>query len=70
MTPARWYRIDHGEQVGPVDLVHMRTLVRDDVLGPDGWVWADGMPEWRKVRDVPALVPPADVVESMTSSRW
>jgi hypothetical protein len=36
----------------------MRELVLEGSLEPDSYVWADGMPDWLHVRDVPALVPP------------
>jgi len=30
----------------------------EGTLAPRSWVWADGMPDWMRVADVPALVPP------------
>lgn len=58
MRPARWFHLDDDRQVGPLDLSTMRTLVLDGTITPDTYVWADGMPDWRPARDVPALVPP------------
>jgi hypothetical protein len=56
--PARWFHLDDGERRGPVALADMRELVLQGTLAPESWVWADGMPDWMRVRDVPALVPP------------
>lgn len=56
--PARWYVLDGGAQTGPFDLADLRGRVVAGTLGPDSWVWADGMAEWRRAKHVPALVPP------------
>jgi hypothetical protein len=58
LLPARWFHLVGGERQGPVALADMRELVLEGSLEPDSYVWADGMPDWRHVRDVPALVPP------------
>lgn len=56
--PARWYVLVDGEQTGPFGLAVLRERVLAGALTPTTWVWADGMPEWRPARRVPALVPP------------
>lgn len=56
--PARWYVLVDGDQTGPFGLDDVRERVVDGDVGPDTWVWADGMPEWRRAARVPALVPP------------
>jgi hypothetical protein len=58
VLPARWFHLVGGERQGPVALADMRELVLEGSLEPDSYVWADGMPDWLHVRDVPALVPP------------
>jgi hypothetical protein len=58
VLPARWFHLQGSERQGPVALEEMRELVLEGSLGPDGWVWADGMDDWMHVRDVPALTPP------------
>jgi hypothetical protein len=58
--PARWYVLDDGEQTGPFELAQLRERVLGGSLTADTWVWADGMPEWRQAREVPALVPPSE----------
>lgn len=59
LQPARWFHLEGRERRGPVALADVRELVLQGSLGPDDYVWADGMDDWRHVRDVPALVPPA-----------
>jgi len=58
LRPARWFHLVEGVRSGPVPLDEMRELILEGSLAPDSWVWADGMPDWMHVRDVPALVPP------------
>ena len=58
VQPARWFHLDGTERQGPTGLAEVRELVLEGTLGPDSWVWADGMTDWMHVRDVPALVPP------------
>jgi hypothetical protein len=58
--PARWYYLDGGDQQGPVSLADIRAKVLDGTVGPEAYVWADGMPEWMPARQVPAVTPPAE----------
>ncbi|MFP4147920.1 MAG: DUF4339 domain-containing protein [Nitriliruptoraceae bacterium] len=58
--PARWYYLEGGDQRGPVNLADIRAKVLDGTVGPDSYVWADGMPEWMPARQVPAVTPPAE----------
>lgn len=58
LRPARWFHLEGTERRGPVGIDQMRELVLEGSLGPRSWVWADGMPDWMRVGDVPALVPP------------
>ena len=59
VAPARWFLLVDGERRGPMALDELRDRVLAGTLTPDSWVWADGMPEWRRAGRVPALVPPA-----------
>jgi hypothetical protein len=59
--PARWYYLEGGDQRGPVSLADIRAKVMDGTVGPDAYVWADGMPEWMPARQVPAITPPAEI---------
>lgn len=70
VAPARWFVLVDGEREGPLPLEEVRRRVVDGALGPSTWVWADGMPEWRRARRVPALVPPPSLgVEGWPPSR-
>jgi hypothetical protein len=63
--PARWYYL-HGElRSGPLMLEHVRELVLNGTIGPDTYVWADGMPDWLLAREVPALTPPKELRVSL-----
>lgn len=58
-VPARWYHLQgRRDRYGPLDLDTMRRLVLSGVIGPATYVWADGMPDWKRARDVPAIAPP------------
>ena len=67
LLPARWFHLLGGERQGPVALADMRELVLEGSLGPDAWVWADGMTDWMHVSDVPALVPPRALRVTLTA---
>lgn len=56
--PARWYVLVDGDRTGPFGLEQLRARIVAGELTPTTWVWADGMPEWRRAVRVPALVPP------------
>lgn len=58
LQPARWFHLQGTERRGPVGIEEMRELVLEGTLVPRSWVWSDGMPDWMRVEDVPALVPP------------
>ncbi len=68
LVPARWFHLEGRERRGPIALGAVRELVLEGSLGPDDYVWADGMDDWRHVRDVPALVPP--VALRVTLAAW
>lgn len=61
VAPARWFYLKLALQHGPYDLDQMHALVLDQTIGPDTYVWADGMPSWMEARRVPALVPPVQL---------
>lgn len=67
--PARWYHLQGREQHGPIGLDEARALVLDGTLTPDTYVWADGMPDWLRVRQVPALTPPPGLREDLADWR-
>ena len=61
MDPARWYHLQGEVQSGPMDLAAIRSLVLDGTVGPGTYVWADGMPDWLRAHEVPALTPPPEL---------
>ena len=61
MDPARWYHLQGETQLGPVDLASLRALVLEGTVGPETYVWADGMTDWMPAKDVPALTPPPEL---------
>jgi hypothetical protein len=67
--PARWYHLQGTDQHGPVDLRTVRDLVLDGTVGPDTYVWADGMPDWLPAREVPAVTPPDEVRRQLDAWR-
>ena len=67
LRPARWFHLEGTERRGPVGIEDMREMVLEGSLLPDSWVWADGMPDWLHVRDVPALVPPRTLRVTLTN---
>jgi hypothetical protein len=66
---ARWYHLEGEVQHGPVALDVIRELVITGRVGPDTYVWADGMPDWLPARQVPALTPPPGVREHLPAWR-
>ena len=50
-----WYYVLKGQRLGPVDIGVMTTLIQDDQLGPDDYVWKKGFENWLKLSDVPEL---------------
>ena len=63
--PARWYHLEGSEQRGPLALADLRARVMDGAVGPETYVWADGMPEWMPAQQVPAVTPPAELRASL-----
>jgi hypothetical protein len=66
-VPARWYYLEGETQHGPKDLEELRELVLDGTIGPDTYVWADGMPDWLPARQVPALTPPPELRQRLVA---
>jgi hypothetical protein len=67
--PARWYHLQGTDQHGPIDLSTVRDLVLDGTVGPDTYVWADGMPDWLPAREVPAVTPPDELRRQLDAWR-
>lgn len=67
--PARWYHLHGEDQHGPIGLAEARAHVASGTIGPDTYVWADGMPDWLPARDVPALTPPEPLRRTLDAWR-
>lgn len=50
-----WYYVLKGQRLGPVDVGVMSTLIQDQQLGPDDYVWKKGFENWMKMSDVAEL---------------
>ena len=56
----QWYYTQNGAQAGPVSTEVLAQLFAAGQLSPDELIWADGMPDWQRARDVPTFfAPPA-----------
>jgi predicted Zn finger-like uncharacterized protein len=44
-----------GAQQGPLDSGQLRQKVQEGQLGSRTYVWAEGMPDWKRAQDVPEL---------------
>ena len=54
----QWYYTQSGAQAGPVDTDVLRQMLASGRVGPDELIWADGMPDWQRARDVPIFFAP------------
>lgn len=54
-TGHRWWYLKNGAHVGPVDQDVILQALNSESLTLDDLVWAEGMPQWVAVRDVPEL---------------
>jgi uncharacterized RDD family membrane protein YckC len=50
-----WYYYHNGQQVGPVPLDTIRSLIARGQFRPDDLVWREGMPQWAPVAQVAEL---------------
>jgi len=54
-----WFYLDKKhQQHGPVSLVQIQQLDKEDQLSIDGFVWKEGMANWKKMVDVPEIKRP------------
>jgi len=56
MQLETWYYTAGGKQCGPVDLATMQRMVASGHVGPNEQVWAEGMPQWQSVQQMPGLM--------------
>lgn len=44
------------EQRGPFTLTQIRELLKVDAITPDFYIWAQGWPEWKFIKDCPHII--------------
>lgn len=55
-TTDGWFAAPDGEEIGPMPLERLQSLVEAGEVGVDTLVWCEGMPDWIAVGAVPELV--------------
>ena len=45
-----------SEQRGPFTLVQIRDLLKADAITPDFYIWTQGWPEWKFIKDCPHII--------------
>lgn len=45
-----------GEQRGPFTLQQVKQLLAAEAITPDFYIWTQGWPEWRFIKDCPELI--------------
>lgn len=56
----KWYFVQEGQRVGPVEREILDERIRDGVVHADTLVWRPGLTDWRRAVDVTELeVPPS-----------
>jgi len=54
-----WYYLENGVQRGPVTEQELPALFQIGTIGPDTYLWSEGMPEWKKHNELLAAPAPA-----------
>ena len=44
-----------GEQRGPFTLLQVKRLLAEKAINPNFYIWSQGWPEWRFIKDCPDL---------------
>lgn len=52
---TKWYYVEDGERVGPVEEEGLQELVDDGVLKEDSYVWTKGFDNWQRLHSVSEL---------------
>jgi hypothetical protein len=50
-----WYYVQNSERQGPVSLERLKAMAEAGWLGPDDYVWQQGMTDWIPARDAEGL---------------
>lgn len=52
---AQWYAYTGDRQYGPVSDQHLARWLHEGRIGPDDYVWREGMTHWARPQEVPEL---------------
>lgn len=52
---ALWFYLIEQNQQGPVAFAELRKVWRDGAIGPDTYVWREGMVDWQRVKQMREL---------------
>ncbi len=44
------------EQRGPFTLEQVRQLLKSEAISPDFYIWTQGWPEWKSIKDCPEII--------------
>jgi len=58
VADIQWYYARDDEQHGPISSAELRQLASTGTIGPDDYVWREGMEEWAPAGRVKGLFPP------------
>ncbi len=49
-----WYYLDQArQQKGPFTFHEMKSCIQNQEIGLDNYIWSEGMPDWKKLKDLP-----------------
>ncbi|OIQ19101.1 MAG: hypothetical protein BM556_07400 [Bacteriovorax sp. MedPE-SWde] len=60
---TKWYYVENGERVGPVEESDLESLIKTGTLNSDGYVWKKGFDNWVKLQDVEELTHLLNIVD-------
>ncbi|QDT93664.1 GYF domain-containing protein [Gimesia algae] len=55
---SQWYYISNQQETGPVQLSELISLLRQNRIAPDTYVWNPTLPDWVNANTLPELFPP------------
>src|SRR6188768_3967085 len=55
MADDNWYYAQNNQQLGPVTLAALRSMVASGQVGAADLVWTQGMAQWTPARSVPEV---------------
>lgn len=49
----QFYRVDNGEQIGPLSIMEIQQLIDDNRIAPEDLLWQKGMTSWQQAKSFP-----------------